>query len=48
VSGVRLLPALHEQDVQGVRAEGEHGEVDGDGEGLVGVLVVTTHDRPPP
>ncbi len=44
LSGVGLLAALDEQHVQGARAEGEHGEVDGDGEGLEGVLVVAVHD----
>ncbi|GAA3240055.1 hypothetical protein GCM10020256_61760 [Streptomyces thermocoprophilus] len=38
--GVGLLAAPDEQDVQGARAQGEDREVDGDGEGLVGVLVV--------
>jgi len=47
VPGVRLLPPLHEQCVQSAFGDGEDGEVDGDGEGFVGVLVVV-HARPPP
>lgn len=47
VSGVRLLPPLHEQHVQGAFGNGQDGEVDGDGEGFVGVLVVV-HSRSPP
>ncbi len=38
--GVGLLSALDEQHVQGAGTEREDGEVDGDGEGFVGVLVV--------
>ncbi len=43
-AGVRLLAAFDEQDVQRALADREHGEVDGHGEGLEGVLVVAVHD----
>lgn len=37
---VRFLPPFDEQHLEFARADGQDGEVDGDGEGFEGVLVV--------